>query len=110
MVYLKSECVGGGTNFPRLPRPEQDSHTGQKWCEFIKCRDSGRNDQDESAEDGVTFRPRRGSAVFWMNFDSEGRGYKETIHAGMPVTEGQKIGLNIWSWYQLGHRAPETEM
>lgn len=112
MVYLKSECVGGGTNFPRLPRPESRSDAGQEWCEFVKCRSTGpesrHNLDDDSAEDGVTFQPRRGSAVFWMNFDAEGRGYKETIHAGMPVVEGQKIGLNIWSWYQAGHRAPEN--
>lgn len=70
-----------------------------KWCRFVEC--------DGSAEiEGVTFKPRRGSAVFWMNFDAEGRGYQETIHAGMPVTAGTKVGLNIWSWYQAGHRTP----
>ncbi len=56
--------------------------------------------------EGVTFKPRKGSAVFWMNFDSEGRGYTETIHAVMPVMGGTKVGLNIWSWYQAGHVAP----
>ena len=54
----------------------------------------------------MTFKPRKGNAVFWMNFDSEGRGYTETIHAGMPVTSGTKVGLNVWSWYQAGHVAP----
>ena len=38
-----------------------------------------------------------------MNFDEQGRGHKDTVHAGMPVTRGTKIGLNIWSWYQAGH-------
>jgi hypothetical protein len=54
----------------------------------------------------VTFLPLSGNAVFWQNFDSAGRGYKETLHAGLPVTKGQKIGLNIWSWYQAGHEPP----
>ena len=102
MVYLKGddECVGGGTNFPRLPRPFSGEEE-KEWCEFIEC--------GERMEDGVTFKPRAGSAVFWMNFDEEGRGYKETIHAGMPVLEGQKIGLNIWSWYQAGHKPPKDQ-
>lgn len=103
MVYLKDECRGGGTNFPRIPKPDvEDREQGRKWCQFIDC------DESSSEEvEGVTFMPRKGSAVFWANFDSEGRGYKETIHSGMPVLEGQKIGLNIWSWYQAGHRAPD---
>ncbi|KAK4508504.1 hypothetical protein PRZ48_002243 [Zasmidium cellare] len=95
MVYLKGDCEGGGTNFPRLPVPKEE-----KWCEFIECNDS-------KEVEGVTFKPKRGSAVFWMNFDADGRGYKETIHAGMPVKSGQKIGLNIWSWYQAGHKIPD---
>lgn len=108
MVYLSAECLGGGvsnsynqhcqqrlttfqTNFPRLQMP-----TDQRWCEFIEC------DSDPTRE-GVTFKARKGAAVFWMNFNHESRGYKETIHAGMPVTRGTKVGLNIWSWYQAGH-------
>lgn len=96
MVYLKSDCEGGGTNFPRLPRP-----TEKKWCAAIECGDGG-----SDAAIGVTFKPKKGAAVFWSNFDSEGRGHKDTIHAGMPVTSGQKIGLNIWSWFQAGHQLP----
>ncbi|TKA30913.1 hypothetical protein B0A54_14521 [Friedmanniomyces endolithicus] len=107
MVYLtgrgEAGCEGGGTEFPRIGRPAGanlrggggdgggEGSGGSKWCEFIECEGEG---------EGVTFIPRAGSAVFWMNFDGEGRGYKETIHAGLPVTSGTKIGLNIWSWYQ----------
>lgn len=68
----------------------------RRWCRFLDC--------DETAEtDGVTFKAREGSAIFWMNFDAAGRGYKEVIHAGLPVIKGTKIGLNIWSWYERGH-------
>lgn len=89
MVYLAADCEGGGTNFPRLTPPTND-----RWCEFVECG---------GKEEGVTFRVRKGAAVFWMNFGEDGRGYKETIHAGMPVTAGTKVGLNIWSWYHAGH-------
>ena len=95
MVYLSSGsvCEGGGTNFPRLEMPED-----RRWCEFIECPGESRG--KDRPEDGVTFRVRKGAAVFWTNFDADGRGYKETIHAGMPVRSGTKIGLNIWSWFQ----------
>ncbi|OQN97559.1 hypothetical protein B0A48_16713 [Cryoendolithus antarcticus] len=89
-VYVQAPQRGGGTHFPRLEHPGQDS----MWCEFIEC------DAADAGTNGVVFKPRAGSAVFWQNFDEEGRGFKETIHAGLPVLEGSKIGLNIWSWYQ----------
>lgn len=92
MVYVSAECEGGGTEFPRV-RGRKDG----RWCEFLDC---GRG-----MDEGVVFRARKGSAVFWMNFDEDGRGFRETIHAGLPVTEGTKVGLNIWSWYQAGHAA-----
>ncbi|KAK4554970.1 hypothetical protein LTR86_008118 [Recurvomyces mirabilis] len=94
MVYLAADCEGGGTHFPKIPRPKD-----ARWCEFVDC--------SPEAEEGVAFKPRKGAAVFWSNFDAAGRGYKETIHAGLPVTSGTKIGLNIWSWYQAGHSAPQ---
>ncbi|KAH9832430.1 prolyl 4-hydroxylase subunit alpha-3-like [Teratosphaeria destructans] len=93
MVYLQADCEGGGTNFPKLERP-----TDARWCDFIEC---------DGKDEGVTFKARKGAAVFWSNFDADGRGYQETIHAGMPVRSGTKIGLNIWTWFLAGHKRPE---
>lgn len=91
MVWLGDACGGGGTNFPHLPRRETD-----EWCGRIECG-PGVN------ETGTTFVPRAGSAVYWENFRrSDGKGYQESLHAGLPVTAGEKIGLNIWSWWQPG--------
>ncbi|EMD00758.1 hypothetical protein BAUCODRAFT_144379 [Baudoinia panamericana UAMH 10762] len=95
MVYVSANCTGGGTQFLRIERPQAES-----WCQFVEC-----NVQSE----GVTFKPRKGAAVFWENFDAEGRGYRETMHAGLPVESGTKIGLNIWSWYQKGYRVDDGE-
>jgi prolyl 4-hydroxylase len=84
-VYVKAENVtGGGTNFPMLDAPSND-----KWCEFVDC--------DEPWENGVTFRPRVGSAVFWQNLKKDGTGDERTIHAGLPVVSGKKVGMNIWT-------------
>ena len=84
-VYVAaSNITGGGTNFPILDTPKDD-----RWCEFMDC--------DEPWENGVTFKPLPGNAVFWQNLDGEGRGDPATIHAGLPVTSGNKLGMNIWT-------------
>ncbi|KAE9382047.1 hypothetical protein N431DRAFT_506800 [Stipitochalara longipes BDJ] len=84
-VYIQANCTGGGTNFPRLKALEDE-----KWCDWVDC------DQELGA--GVTFRPITGNAIFWRNLDETGEGLKSTLHAGLPVTEGMKTGLNIWTW------------
>lgn len=84
-VFLESNCTGGGTNFPSLKPPED-----QAWCAFIEC--DGQNP-------GVTFKPIAGNAIYWENLREDMTGYEETLHAGLPVTSGTKIGLNIWTWY-----------
>lgn len=93
MVWLGDDCAGGGTEFPRLKH-----HLGREWCAdgLIECDDVG-NDSGHT-----TFRPLTGNAVYWENFDSDGRGYEESLHAGLPITKGVKVGLNIWSWWQPG--------
>ncbi|KAK8198108.1 hypothetical protein HDK77DRAFT_37169 [Phyllosticta capitalensis] len=93
MVYLEANCTGGGTNFPRMTMPAD-----QKWCEFLDCEDK--------ENEGITFKPIAGNAVYWENFRHDGSPYDEVWHAGLPVLSGTKIGLNIWSWYQPGYRPP----
>ncbi|KAH7132145.1 hypothetical protein B0J11DRAFT_520943 [Dendryphion nanum] len=97
MVYLEANCTGGGTNFPRLQVPKDRS-----WCRFIVCDDDHAPDGAEDKVEGVIFKPITRNAVFWENIRSDGSGYTESWHAGLPVKEGTKIGLNIWSWYQEG--------
>ena len=86
--YLMANCTGGGTNFPGLDAPNDD-----KWCEFIDC--------DEPYEAGVTFKPMLGNVIFWVNYKADGTGHPKTLHAGLPVTSGTKIGLNIWTGRKL---------
>jgi len=97
MVYLEADCTGGGTNFPRLEKPKDES-----WCRFIECEEEEGAGNGTQVLNGVTFKPIKGNAVFWENMRSDGSGYKESWHAGLPVKSGTKIGLNIWSWYQEG--------
>jgi prolyl 4-hydroxylase len=84
-VYIHANCTGGGTNFPRLTPPEDEA-----WCEFIDC--------DRPLDEGVTFKPILGNAVYWDNLGADGVGYVKTLHSGMPVTSGNKMGMNMWTW------------
>ena len=54
-VYIHANCTGGGTNFARLTPPDDES-----WCEFIDC--------DRPFDEGVTFKPILGNAIYWENF------------------------------------------
>jgi prolyl 4-hydroxylase len=96
MVYVDADCEGGGTEFPRIRMPETQRG---RWCEFLECGDLEKGGVSRGGgEMGVTFKPIRRNAVFWENIRSDGRGYQETYHAGLPVLSGSKVGLNIWSW------------
>ena len=92
-AYIQAQNItGGGTNFPAL-----DPNVDELWCTFIDC--------DQPYDGGVTFRPIEGNAVFWNNLLESGRGDMRTMHAGLPVVSGQKIGMNIWT--RQGPVSPE---
>ncbi|RMZ74019.1 oxidoreductase 2OG-Fe(II) oxygenase family [Pyrenophora seminiperda CCB06] len=119
MVYIAGECKGGGTHFPRLEKP-----VGEDWCRFVECDVEGvyGNNSTSTAStaansskvgpgkeylnNGVIFKPIPGNAVYWENMRNDGSGYAESWHAGLPVLEGSKIGLNIWSWLAEGYVPP----
>jgi prolyl 4-hydroxylase len=76
-VYIHANCTGGGTTFARLEPPRD---TKDEWmCEFVDC--------DRPWDEGTTFKPVLGNAVYWEN-----------LYAGAPVTGGNKMGLNLWTW------------
>jgi prolyl 4-hydroxylase len=91
-VHASPDIIGGGTQFPLLDAPEDE-----RWCEFVNC--------DVDIEDGVVFRPIQGNAVFWRNLvgvrGKDGKmgyvGDRRTLHAGLPVQRGSKVGMNVWT-------------
>lgn len=92
-VAVEDGTTGGGTSFPLVDAPP-----GEGWCAL------GHVDCDEEWERGVAFRPVEGNAVFWLNLLPDGSGDPRTLHAGLPVTSGGKVGMNIWT-----RQAPVSE-
>jgi prolyl 4-hydroxylase len=85
-VHVSNDTTGGGTNFPMLEAPRNE-----RWCKerIVDC--------DEPWQNGVTFRPVEGNAIFWANLLPGGRGDHKTLHAGLSLETGEKIGMNIWT-------------
>ncbi|KAL5614815.1 hypothetical protein BROUX41_004904 [Berkeleyomyces rouxiae] len=114
-AHVSEDIQGGGTEFPYLPTVEARSGNAF-WCKFVECdapsssrpqstdmEDGQQTLEPGSAVEGVIFKPIPGNAVYWENFraDGSGKGYQETLHAGLPVKQGTKVGLNIWTWGAL---------
>ena len=45
---------------------------------------------------GVAARPRKGTAVFWYNLDTDGRRDNRSLHGACPVVRGVKWVSNKW--------------
>ena len=81
-LYLDVNCTSGGTYFPRLPAPPE----GLSENRFSTTAN----------RTGLVINPRLGSGVAWLNLNGTGAGDERTLHAGLPVREGSKVGMNIW--------------
>lgn len=84
LVHVVPDTADGGVNFPLLNAPR-----GERWCDVVNC--------DGAWEEGVTFRPVEGNALYWENLAADGSGREEVVKRELPVTRGEKIGLNIWT-------------
>ena len=82
-----ADCIGGTTVFPEVWRPKP-----QEWCGTLEC-----HGEDGSDVHRLEVRAKVGTAIFWHNLDPSGMVDMKTRHAGAPVINGTKIGLNIWT-------------
>jgi prolyl 4-hydroxylase len=84
--------------FPEVSRP-----AAAEWCGVLQCHD------DEGKEvEWLEVRPKVGTAIFWYHLDPvSGEGDRKTLHAGMPVINGTKVGLNIFT-RQMQYRNLES--
>jgi len=79
--YLEANCTGGDTWFPEITGVRKDGLEEGVFADVEK---------------GVAFRPKVGSGVFWVNLLENGLGDGRTIHAGLPLKDGSKVGMNVW--------------
>ena len=86
-AYVEDDCDGGETYFPDVNGVPENANSAKFSI--------SENDK------GLLVKPYRGNAVFWNNLYPNGSGDIRTAHAGMPVTRGTKIGINLWSYYFL---------
>jgi len=86
-VYLDDDCEGGGTYFPHVKGPP----AGKEGRRF------GRWKQEKEGDEGLVVNPIRGNAIFWVNMAEDGRRDDRSLHAGLPVLSGTKVGMNIWA-------------
>jgi prolyl 4-hydroxylase len=127
-LYLEDNCVGGGTEFPDLildnstifaglgavgegsvvehsgsVEQAKQSESWEKlgfWKDRIEIED--RKDTPLPQAQGTTFKPKKGSGIFWVNLHESGFGDQRVRHAGLPVREGEKVGMNIWAKRDFG--------
>jgi prolyl 4-hydroxylase len=84
-AILKSNCDNCGTEFPFINITERAAFDN-RWCDVLDC-----------SKELLTTKNVEGSALFWINMDQEGEGRIDTLHAGLPALNGDKVGLNIWT-------------
>jgi prolyl 4-hydroxylase len=109
-VYLRDNCTGGYTYFPRVEptgtsaaNPASDEDL-EKWYGDTVARG-----EKDGKELGLKFKPIKGNAIFWVNLDERGEGDRRVVHAGLPVEEGEKIGLNLWPRKFFGWEGRDKE-
>ncbi|KAI4907451.1 hypothetical protein J4E90_009480 [Alternaria incomplexa] len=95
-VFLRDNCTDGYTSFP-LVEPSSSID-----LEGLYNGKVAHGEMDGEAK-GMKFKPIQGNAVFWVNLDKHGNGDRRVVHAGLPVGEGEKIGLNIWPRKYFGY-------
>lgn len=102
MHVAATNLKGGDTNFPILDTPRDEW-----WYAYM--------DSDESGENGITFGPVLGNVVFWQNLRGDSSGDLVTLHAGLPVSNGVKVGdgylselrpLSKPTMLSMGHFSP----
>lgn len=93
-VFMRDNCTAGETYFPAVDVLDRDAARGGNLEASFKGKVM--RGEREGKKRGVKFRPITGNAVFWVNIGEDGRGDRRLVHAGLPVGEGEKIGLNIW--------------
>jgi prolyl 4-hydroxylase len=91
-VHATDDLEGGETFFPRIP-PALDV--------VLPANPGIVAINNASGAPGLAVKPISRSAVFWLNLKPDGNINYDTIHEGLPVTKGEKMGMNIWAKHYI---------
>lgn len=71
--------------------------SGQRtWTCMVYLNDVEEGGGTDFPKINITFTPKKGKAVFWNHFDSNGKENPNNLHAGLPVEKGKKIIITKW--------------
>jgi prolyl 4-hydroxylase len=110
-VFLKANCTGGETWFPKVDATYSSADrraTDDNMEDWYG--DKVLREETKEENSGVKFRPIVGNAIFWVNLNAKGEGDRRVVHAGLPVEDGEKIGLNIWPRRFFGNGNEDEEV
>lgn len=93
----KAECNRPWSFFVTLTAPTSG---GETYYPFVaaapKTADGNKFSRTNNTGDlGLAVKPIAGNAVLWRNLDENWRSDDRTLHAGLPVKEGVKVGMNV---------------
>jgi prolyl 4-hydroxylase len=91
-VHASDDLEGGETFFPRIPPPLDVGLPANSGIVSIN---------NTSGASALAVKPVSRSAVFWVGVKPDGTVNFDTIHEGLPVTKGEKIGMNIWAKHYI---------
>ena len=100
IILARSEKAGEESSLTKhiVSIPHNEHSTSSKklgfWKERVEVEDA--ENQTLQFTKGTIFKPRKGCGIFWVNLHETGFGDQRVRHAGLPVHEGEKIGMNIW--------------
>jgi prolyl 4-hydroxylase len=81
---LSADCTDCGTQFPHMLYDWEKEDP--RLCEYVDCH-----------RRELSVKPIEGNALFWRNLNADGSGDTRTLHAGLPLPRGTKVGLNIFA-------------
>ncbi|KAI1170942.1 hypothetical protein F4777DRAFT_594479 [Nemania sp. FL0916] len=91
-VHASDDLEGGETFFPRIP-PRPDAG--------LPSDSAVMSINNSSGAAALAVKPVSRSAIFWLGMKPDGTIDMNTIHKGLPVTKGEKIGMNIWAKHYI---------